>query len=294
MKGIAALIAGAALCVGWTMGGCTTVLGIESDRHVAASDRGDGGAVPVQDSGSNATTAPPGWACIDDPAPTPSPNPVQVKFFINDVSTASSTDFSGKPIPFAALRACGTLDVTCANPLGSTTADDGGTAVITVPSSFRGFYELTAPGYSPGILARPPQIRDEATQQGVADLTLISLGGQLAGVTADPALGIAIVSVIDCELAPAPGMLIDVGDPAPTEKTIYFDKSLPSASAKMTDGTGSAIIFNVPVGTLALTARFADGGRAVRSITTLARSKWVTFVQIRLDQAHAKPFDAGP
>ena len=67
---------------------------------------------------------------------------------------------------------------------------------------------------------------------------------------------VRIVSVIDCKLAPASGMLIDVGDPAPTEKTIYFDKSLPSASAKTTDGTGSAIIFNVPVGTLALTARF--------------------------------------
>jgi hypothetical protein len=32
----------------------------------------------------------------------------------------------------------------------------------------------------------------------------------------------------------------------------------------------------------------------VRSVSTLARGKWVTMVQIRLDQAHLSPLDGGP
>ena len=128
----------------------------------------------------------------------------------------------------------------------------------------------------------------------MANLTLLSVGGQLAGVTPDPDLGIAIVSVIDCNNLPAANMVVDVGEQGPGEKLIYLDKTLPSASAKSTDSTGSAIIYNVPIGTLTVAAKFADTGRVVRSITTLARIKWATYVQIRLDQATHTALDAGP
>lgn len=284
----------AALCAAVLTGGCSTVLGIESDRHVVVKEETDSGSGVVADAGSD-SGVPANWACIDQLPPAAATTPVQLKLFVNDVSTAaSSNNFAGTPIALADVRACGTLDLVCASPLATATSDDGGIAVLTVPPQFRGYYELSASGYTSSIISRPPQNDSEYSQQGVANLTLISLGGQLAGVTADPNLGLAIVSVIDCNNAPAANMILDVGEQGPGEKIVYLDKSLPSASAKTTDSTGSGLIYNVQPGTLTVTAKFADTGRAVRSISTLARSKWVTYVQIRLDQATHSPVDAGP
>jgi hypothetical protein len=284
----------AALCAAMLTGGCSAVLGIESDRHVVVKDDTDSGPVLTGDAGTD-SGVPPNWACIDDVAPAPAVGPVLLKLFVNDVSTAaSSNNFSGTPIVAASIRACGTLDLVCATPLATTASDDAGIAVITVPPQFRGYYELTANGYTPSVISRPPQNLNEYSQQGVANITLLSLGGQLAGITPDPDLGIAIVSVIDCNNLPAADMIIDVGEQGPGEKLVYLDKTLPSASAKATDSTGSAIVYNVPIRTITVSAKFADTGRVVRSISTLARSKWATYVQIRLDQAIHSPEDAGP
>jgi hypothetical protein len=284
----------AAACAAALTGGCSAVLGIESDRHVVVKEEADSGPALTSDAGTD-SGVPPNWACIDDVAPTPAAGPVKLKLFVNDVSTAaSSNNFSGTPIVAASIRACGTLDLVCASPLAIASSDDAGIAVLTVPPQFRGYYELTANGYTPSVISRPPQNLDEYSQQGVANITLLALGGQLAGVTPDPDLGIAIVSVIDCNNLPAANMVIDVGEQGPGEKLVYLDKTLPSSSAKATDSTGSAIIYNVPIRTITVSARFADTGRVVRSISTLARSKWATYVQIRLDQADHSPLDAGP
>jgi hypothetical protein len=127
------------------------------------------------------------------------------------------------------------------------------------------------------------------SQRSLHALALIAAGGGLANVKVDPTLATAIVSVLDCNETPASDMLITAGAPGPSEKLVYLYDSLPSASATHTDTTGSAIIYNVTPGTLALTASFASDNRPLRSVSTLARVGWVTFVQIRLDQATRVP-----
>jgi hypothetical protein len=253
-------------------GGCAAVLGIDSDRHVVAS---------APDAG--------GWWCANDPVPDAAPGPFKVAMFVNDVSSASSANsFAGNPIVGAAVVACTTLDIACSTPIASATSNDAGIALITVPSSFSGYYQLTAAGFTSAIASRTPQLGDESVQQGMADLALIAAGGGLAGVTIKPNLATAIVSVLDCNEAPASNMLIQVDGPTAGEQLVYLADSLPSASATETDSTGSAIIYNVPAGTLRLTASFADQ-QPLRSISTLARVGWVTFVQIRLDQSMRVP-----
>ncbi len=273
---------------------CSAVLGIDSDRHVVASlGDTDSGPSVVSDAGVD-SGVPANWACIDTAVPTPSTDPVKIKLFVNDVSTASKGDYAGSAVVGAKIRACGTLDLVCASPIAATTSDDAGIAQLTLPPQFRGYYELTADGFTPSVISRPPQNRSEYSQQGLANLTLIELGGGLAGLTVDANLAIAIVSVIDCNNAPAANMVIDVGDLGPGEQVVYLEKTLPTASAHGTDETGSAIIYNVPLGTLTVAAKFANTGRLVRSISTIARSRWATYVQIRLDQATAPFSDAGP
>ena len=49
--------------------------------------------------------------------------------------------------------------------------------------------------------------------------------------------------------------------------------------------SGTALIFNVPSGNLTVTASFAATGQAIRTVSALAREGWVTYVDIRPDQA---------
>jgi hypothetical protein len=257
--------------------GCSAVLGIDADRHVVES---------APDSAVDAGV----WWCQNAPIPDASPGPLKVQMFVDDVSSASSQNsFAGNPIPGASIQACTTLDIQCATPVGSATTNDAGIAFIEVPSDFSGYYQLMATGFTSAIASRTPQLSDESVQQGMADLALIAAGGGLAGVKADPTLATAIVSVLDCNENPASNMTITVGAPGPTEKLVYLADSLPSASATQTDATGSAIIYNATPGTLRLTASFAAGNKLLRSVSTLARVGWVTFVQIRLDQSFRVP-----
>jgi hypothetical protein len=278
---VAVLAAGA---VGGT-GACSAVLGIDSDRHVVsvATDAAlDTGAPDLQDAG--------GWWCENDPVPDAAAGPFKVSMFVDDVSSASSQNsFAGNPIPGASVLACSTLDLSCADPVDQASTNDAGIALLTVPSGFSGYYQLTASGFTSAIAARTPQLGDESVQQGMADLQLIAEGGGLAGVTQDPTLATAIVSILDCNETPAAGMVFSVGAPGPKEKLVYLVHSLPSGSATQTDATGSAIIYNASPGTLELTGSFASDGRVVRSMTTLVRVGWVTFVQMRLDQTTREP-----
>ncbi len=265
-----------------SIAGCSAVLGLETDRHVVAAEIIDAGV----DSG-----LPYAWRCENDPVPDAAPGPLHLKMFVNDVSTASSQNsFAGNPIPGASVNACSTLDIACATPVGTATSDDAGIALMQVPSGFSGYYELRATGFTSAIAAHTPQLGDEYVQEGMANVALIAAGGGLAGVTLDPnPMGTAIVSVLDCDQAPAVGMQVEVGAPGATETLVYLANSLPSASATETDTTGSAIIYNVPAGTLRLTASFAADHKPLRAMSTIARVGWVTFVQMRLDQSYRVP-----
>jgi hypothetical protein len=221
------------------------------------------------------------------PAPAAPAGNVELELLLTNPSASlSSSNASGSPVPGATVHGCSRLDFDCASPFGETVTDDGGEAFLTEPGGFDGYLEVKASGFSPSILAREPQLRSERSIQGIAFLPALTAAAPIASVTQEPDLTIAIVTVFDCNTAPAAGVEIDVGNPGPNEQVVYLASVLPSPSAKATDGvTGSAIIFNVPPGTLALSASFASDGRAIRTLTTLARTGWVTLAQLRLDQA---------
>jgi hypothetical protein len=84
--------------------------------------------------------------------------------------------------------------------------------------------------------------------------------------------------------------VIEVGSPVKDEEVVYIENRLPTKSATTTDvQSGSALVFNVPAGTLTLSAYIGQDHRLIRTVSTLARKGWVTFVQIRLDQSTRTP-----
>jgi hypothetical protein len=288
-RGSAALAIACVLCAGAAAGGCSSLLGIESDRYLAASDSATIEAAG-DDAGADApdvTVEPPGYACLNDPVPSPAPAPLELAFFLNDVSSASSADsFAGSPLVGATAMACSTLDLTCAHPITSGTSNDGGIAILGgLPSGFDGYYQVQAPNYPSAILARPHLLQSEQVEQGLVSNTVLTVGPALVGVTQDPNNTIAIVSVFDCSSATASGITVSIGAPAPNEKLFYFENSLPTAAATSTDSTGSAIIFNVPPGTIAVTATLPNSTQTLPTMTAITRVGWVSFVAIRPYQA---------
>jgi hypothetical protein len=265
------------------LGGCSAVLGIEADREVASTDSGS--------TKNDASSLPAGWTCIDDPKPTVEAGSVTLTIQFTDAATASSSgSFEGDPIPGLDVRICTALDFSCASPIGNATSAANGNAVLVVPKGFDGFYEVRAPegsGYPPVLIRRMPQLHDEWTGHAVTKKELLETGASLVGIPVDPAKGIAILSGTDCGHKPRPGLTFSVSNLAPDEKVVYIDSSLPSDTATSTDGTGSALVYNVPPGTLTMTGFVLINGayRPIKTLGALARTGWLTFVQLRPETA---------
>jgi hypothetical protein len=264
--------------------GCAQVLGVQTDRYLV--DAGAGGV-------DAASAYPPGWECLAQPEPKADGGTVKLRWQLLNATNATSGNTSGTPIPGAAIHACTQIDFGCMNPFDDSVTDDGGIAILPVPSGFTGFYEVpNAPGFNPSLLFRPPQFVDQTQPQGLADSTDITLAGAVAGVTQDPNLSFAIVSVSDCTGASAGGIVFNVGSPGPNETVVYLLNSIPSKSATQTDAvTGSALIFNVPVNSqsLAVTAAFASNQQAIQKVTAVGRAGWVTYILLEPNQSTRPP-----
>jgi hypothetical protein len=291
---------GAAVVASGAAIGCATVLGIEPDRYYQAPDEGgspdEAGGGDAQDAGpvETAPVQPPGWACLNDPVPaTPSGN-IDLHLNLTDVSGATTSGATGPPIAGAEVHACDKLDLTCTGAFDSVMTDDAGVAALSIPGGFDGYYEVHAQSFTNAVLSRPPLLAPESQQQGMARISLLQSAGALASVTQDPTKSIAIVTVEDCSAGVAAGVVFTVGNAQPDETVVYLVNNLPSQSGTETDSvSGSALVFNVPVGTLTVTASFADTKAPIRTVTTIGRdNNWVTYVQIRPDQATIH-FEAG-
>ena len=278
--------------------GCASVLGIDSDRHYVAPVEESGaleeaGAMDAEEAAAQETgpTQPPGFACLNDPEPAKPSGNLTLRLVFTDVSGSSTSGSTGTPIAGAEVHACNKLDLTCSNPFGSVTTDDAGVAPLSVPGAFDGYYEMRAQSFTNSVLSRSPMLANETENQGVARISLLSQAGVLAGVTQDPTLTLGIVTVENCAAGVAAGVSIEVGSPGPNETVVYLVNNLPSQSATQTDDvSGTALIFNVPAGTLTVTASFADTHQVIRKVSTIARdNNWVTYVQIRPDQATVHP-----
>lgn len=276
--------------------GCANVLGIQSERYLVDA----GGVVDA------ASKYPPGWECLAEPPLAPDGGTVKLRYQLLNAATATSGATSGTPITGAPIHACATIDFSCANPLDATNTDDAGNAIFVLPSGFNGFFEMPgAPSFDKSILFRPPQYVNQSQPQGLAPTSDITAAGAVSGVTQDPTLGFAIVSVSDCTGASAAGIAFDMGNASSQcppgvmgcAQVVYLENQVPNTLATQTDSaTGSALVFNVPVAqngqveSLVVSASFASNGVFIQKITALGRVNWVSYILIEPDHAIRNPF----
>jgi hypothetical protein len=259
-----------------TSGGCNGGL-TTAQPDAAASSQPDAGF----------SSLPANWSCLDGPIPAAPSGNVELELVLTNGNTVTSST-PEVPIAAAEVQACSPLDVSCAQPVSAATSDDAGTALLSVPGGFPGYYQVTGPDLTSALLARPKPYSSEYQVQGLHGLLQLSAGASFVGLTQASNLSIAIVTVLDCTSTLAAGIAISVAAPGPTEEVIYLKDDIPvmNTTQTQTDSvSGAAIVFNVPPGNLAVTASFAATNEPIQTVSTVAREGWITYVEIRPDQA---------
>jgi len=186
------------------------------------------------------------WSCVGNVDwPSGTLGPVEVTATVLDGNM-------GTPIDGALVKICNIADTTCAQGLDMKTTDDAGIVTLTRPST-----PVAVPTYldisSPTTI--PTKLLDYApsSEPRFAVAAIVPTWGALEsqaaglGVTLDPNLGIVTVAAVDCRLAVAAGVQLDINPKTSSTRRLYFADGVPSLTATATDSGGLAVFINVPV-----------------------------------------------
>jgi hypothetical protein len=305
MRTTATSVIGALVCatVG-VLGGCSAVLGIESDRHVTTTNDqtnpitdGDAGA----DSAPHVTSGP--WGCLEDGPRVLDPNVnVDLTVLVSDplkpFASARSIDGGSDltlvtftPIPGVAVTGCGIMDPNCLHPLaGPGSTNDGGAVHFSVPQDFLGFYRLEHEGILPSYYY-PGQFLTGTTVM-TQNATLLSAAGAAAITSFIPApvsfdpngtVGHAFLSVYDCDDHHAAGITMTYNNFGTQTIPFYMKGGIPDTDAKQTDELGTGGVLNVPVGQFTMFATMAEPPHtAIGSVSVIIRPGALAFAILRV------------
>jgi len=157
--------------------------------------------------------------------------------------------------------------------------NDAGIVTLSVPSGYNGFllslWDASLPAQ---VYIDPPVFRSATfeppemiTRSEVSTLAGL-LGSTLDGsaVTLNPDQGILFLSVYDCGLNLAPGVVFSMSPAGTSAVFAYSSGGLYSTHATMSDTNGGAVVGNVPVGTVTITATIAATHRVIGAITAFS------------------------
>jgi hypothetical protein len=185
------------------------------------------------------------WECVGSVAwPAPTSTTLDV--------TLSLLGGGSAPAPNVRVDECNVGDC----PLTSGTTNDQGTVVLSAPVrigfgyewGFSGYFQFQGATIYPEIyfLAFPLTETHARLSVPVSDRNTFESVSRLAGIALDPTRGHMIVQAEDCNLLPAPGVILSAQGTDGQTQVRYVSGLLLSATATSTDGTGVAFFFNVP------------------------------------------------
>jgi hypothetical protein len=301
-RGATCVLLGAGILAG---AGCSTLLGVDPDRHVAADDGGGGSgdagsrddatadAAPSSDGGGAEAAGP--WSCLSAPREVLDPAlQVEVTLVVIDPSWAtystggpSLVTISGNWLTGVAVRPCALLDPDCLDAPKAVLTDDAGRAQFSLTGDFAGFFDLRRPDLVPATLypghllaGEPVAIFPSFDLTPMKFLSVASSAG--VTVTLDAGVGHVLVAVYDCQDQQASGVSIAYDNLGPQGAPFYIANGLPDLTATETDYFGLAGAFNVPVGTVKATATLFSTGTQVGSASFDVRAGGLTSAWIRV------------
>jgi hypothetical protein len=302
-----AVIALAVLSVLVEIVGCSDLLGIQSERHLADSGTMDDVYVADVADVADEDAAPPGpWDCLTTPlslAPVGASVTVTVQVLdalkastrAAEIDGGSALDIlSATFLSGVQVRACpAILDPSCT--MSGTpwqTTDDAGSVQFPLMGSFDGFFLVNRPDllpyrFYPGpIPAGPSAIVDPlaVVSQAGAQEIVAALGTNAApSFDAGSGLGLIFVSTYDCNDHFAPGVSFGISQPANNTIVFYATGSggFPSTSATATQQLGAAGFLNVPATSQTIHATLQATLQPIASVTAEVYPATVTQVFIR-------------
>jgi hypothetical protein len=192
------------------------------------------------------------------------------------------------PLAGAEVRVCDPTDADCSRPRDERVTDARGFACADLSAApaagFRGYLEVSHPETVPLLsFQASPLGRGRAIDDRPAvPAALMREIAKMVPVPVDPKKGQLVVAVSDCTASRAAGVVVSID--SAHDLLLYFEKQVPSPSAKATDADyGAALALNVAPGRVRVTAR-ADG-KIVACPQALVRAGSLSFV-------HAHPRDA--
>lgn len=216
--------------------------------------------------------------------------------------------FSGAPVAGVSVSACASMDIACSPPaVPPVKTDPEGGATLNVPlqpsnmlsSGYSGYLLLDPPtgdggaaDYVPSLLfatfpvTEPqydltghrggnPEIANGSIPMATRDEFLNALP-KLLGTTQDPSLGAVGVYVSDCLTSPAADVRISIDSPADAGLEVRYVGGGSATSAKY----GAGVIFNVPPGSIMLTATPLDLGKPASRATAFVQAGAITGVEM--------------
>ncbi len=222
------------------------------------------------------------WACLGAVASSaPTSNTIEGTLTILD-GNAQSDGVKGLQVV-----ACDLTDVDCTSPVTTPALTDAqGTVKVGLPTAttegregFAGYFLVTDPSgtYLPELAFPGFTLTQTGFTQSfiVSTLAEVQALASSLGRVYDVTTGSLIVTAVDCDDRPSPGMKFSLAPDTAQTVVVYTFKGFPSLSLTSTDSTGSAIGAYLPPGRGTATAR--DSAGKVTSVTPyLTRAGAVT------------------
>lgn len=268
------LVVSVVLCL-WS-GGCTVALQTASeqcteDADCAALGADFEGTVCIDE----VCQTPPDsrWSCVGKVEQPPAGTMFTASILLNDLLAA-------KPVTDATVKLCKKLDALCAVPVDTFTPDASGIVEVEVDSSFRGYFDIQAPGFVNVLY-----FVDTGGVTGTLTVSMFSPETSNAlnqSITSDidPEAGFVNISMVDCNQERASGVHFEIA-PGDGVTPFYAVGSAASGTATETDATGNGGFINVTPGTVTVSADLAATGEMLGAETTLIRKGTLTFQPLR-------------
>lgn len=191
-----------------------------------------------------------------------------------------ATSGSGAAISFRVL-ACQQLDVDCQTPVAGPFEVAAGTPyAFPLPQGFSGFFQIAGDGALPALYFVPrPVVADTiGWSPTVISKEVLAQLAAAAGTSLDPASGVVIASIRDCDGTPIEGATVTA-----SEKQVlryYIVNNLPVLSAMETSAQGAVGFASVPASTIALNG-VSRSGQAFAPVSVRVKSGSLSLVEIR-------------
>ena len=274
--------------------GCSVVLGLDTDRHLATQ--------ASTDAGVDASTRPGPWDCVSGPNEFLDPGlNVDLTLLVMDAlqpSTAAGAvdggsdldTISGTFLPGVSVRACELRDQDCTMGSSPVVTTDGGAAELHLTGDFVGFFQMSRPDlvlaalYTGQLLAGDKVVSYPAYDIRPDDFMALAGAVVTSGVSLDPngTVGHTVVTVYDCQDHQAAGVTVKYSAMGPDMTAYYFQSGFPTTTASTTDDYGLAGASNVPGGALTATATLAATGMMLGSVTYAIRPGAISFAWVRV------------